>query len=119
MDTNQIAQLISALAAKSGPPVHWGEIAAAFAIIIPAIVAAWASVKGKNKTDATGVVLDKVHIAVNSERTAMQATLKLLNERIIELSKQNATIQEHLRGEQQTKETAAAVAVAKQEVANV
>jgi len=118
MDTNLLAQLIAALvAAQSHAPVvaapivggvhpiviATGMVLAGVAPIIAA-VAAWFAQQAARNTEHVKAVsttlmenVEKVHVAVNSERTAMLEQIRELRDEILRLSKDRATLEEQQR----------------------
>jgi hypothetical protein len=134
MDTNQIAQLVSALAAKSSSPFAWMEMAAAMAIIIPligtmiaSIIAAQHAKQANKKADDNSAVLGKVETSVNSSHSAMDQQIKDLTKTVLGLTDELSRLKEAKRGEDKAKDVAAGTAAgmaagavaAKQENTNV
>jgi len=57
----------------------------------------------KQSAKETAASVEKVHVAVNSERTAMLEQVKTLRDEILEISKQKATLEEHARSASEAK----------------
>lgn len=115
METNVVLQLVQALQQAKGGGHEWLSPALitaavgalmAFAAFYQARTAALkATLSESNTKDAkttaekTAGEVEKIHTAVNSRDTVMQAELKKLREEILSLSKEKATMQEHQRGQ--------------------
>lgn len=117
MDTNIVAAVAAAIAAQQPVPAapvneHTmllivGMIIAAVAPTLAAIAAYFSSRAAKSNTEETkklatntAETVEKVHTAVNSERTAMLTKLQNLSDEILRISKDLSTTKEHQRGQE-------------------
>lgn len=100
MDTNTLMILVQLLEARYHAPPSPPSTPLILTAIAPTLAAltacllAWAT---RVKTQEIAASVDKVHTAVNSERTAMLAELKQAKEEILEISKKFATLEEKER----------------------
>jgi len=96
MDTNLVTMLVQALA-KNTTPVQNTTLDALEMIlrfIGPLLTAVVLFIQARTATS-----LEKVHVAVNSERSKMQEDLKNLRVEITQLVAAKAVSEEHARGE--------------------
>lgn len=63
----------------------------------------------KNNTAATATSVEKIHIAVNSERTAALEEIRALRDEILRISKLKAALEEEQKGTKKAAEVAAVI----------
>jgi hypothetical protein len=105
MDTNSFNAIITALAQNQPRP---SDVVVGLELVLKAlapVLAALAAYFARQTLSTT----KEVHVAVNSERTAMIAEVKALRDEILDISKEKSTLEENARG----KQVAADVKVAK------
>lgn len=116
MDTNLVAAVAAAIAAQPHPApataqdntlIIVGMIITAIMPTLAAIAAYFSSRAAKSNTEETkkmatntAEAVEKVHVAVNSERTAMLTTVQNLRDEILRISKDLSTSKEQQRGQE-------------------
>lgn len=92
-DTN----LISAILTLAGQPKHDSNLSPYLAMLIIAILPTLAALGAWLQSHTTARDVKEVHVAVNSERTAMIAEVAKLRDTILEMSRNKATDDENRR----------------------
>lgn len=105
MDTNLIASILKEMAAQSSSSgsVNVNFLMIIVAAVAPTLVALAAYLQAKASkilSEDNAVTLEKVHTAVNSERTAMLEVIKNLRQEMSEMVKGNAVLHEREAAEQ-------------------
>lgn len=101
MDTNTVALINALLAEKNSSPNAWiiglGMVIAA---LMPTLASLAAYIQARAVAQHTSAITKEVaavHVAVNSERSLMQAELKAMNSEILRISGDNKALVERER----------------------
>jgi hypothetical protein len=118
MDTNSLNLLVALL--ERGPKTAEPSIVFILGLLVPGLLALLTAAAGylkvvsaKKDTEETKKVmvqsadsLEKIHVAVNSAKTALEDKIAKLTEEVLQISKENATLKGEIRISGETKQQA-------------